>query len=220
MSRRFNDQPVNLIWRIPSPEQLSAARPMKQSFGQKFMETGAAFIRSAKELFAPATRSEPSSAAQAEAAAVSPDLPAEQHDHDNRSGAASSLEHVLPEPAPVVVPFVQNATTPNSSAAPTGTQLEEVAELRAYLLSQQQDIARLAAQVQELKSLVISQRQVLVYLGKELEAGSVSRMTESIASAVAKRSRPVRQKPAVKASEIKEKAGAQDNNPMQSSLNV
>ena len=193
---------------------------MKQSFGQKFMETGAAFIRSAREAFAPAARPESSSAGPAETAPGSHDSSAEQHDDDHHSGEASSGEDVLTQPAQVVVPFVQDATTPISSAATTGTQREEVAELRAYLLSQQQDIARLTEQVQELKSLVISQRQVLVYLGKEMEAGSMSRMTGSIASAVAKRSRPVRQKPAVKTSEIKEKAVAQDHDPIQSSLNV
>ncbi|MBH0177448.1 MAG: hypothetical protein HP491_06190 [Nitrospira sp.] len=42
MSRRFNDEPINLIRRIPSPEQLSSARPTKPSLGQKLMETGAA----------------------------------------------------------------------------------------------------------------------------------------------------------------------------------
>jgi hypothetical protein len=67
---------------------------------------------------------------------------------------------------------------------------------------------------------VISQRQVLVYLGKELETSSQSRMTGSIASAVAKPERPIRQKVVVKTSEIKEKAVAQDKNAMPSSLNL
>jgi hypothetical protein len=118
------------------------------------------------------------------------------------------------------MPSVRQATHSTPSAAPTGNYVEEVAELRAYLLRQQQDIARLAEQVQELKSLVISQRQVLAYLGKELEASSLSRMTGSIASAVAKPNRPVRQKVVVKTSEIKAKAVVQDNDPMLSSRNL
>jgi hypothetical protein len=93
----------------------------------------------------------------------------------------------------------------------------KVAELRAYILSQQQDIARLAEQVQELKSLIASQRHVFVSLGKELETGSRSRMG-SMALALAKRNRPVRQTPAMKSSEIDEKAVVQDTNSIAPSL--
>ena len=215
MLRRFNDQPVNLIWRIPSPEQLSAARPAKPSFGQTLMETGAAVVRSAKGLFAPPTPLEPPAAVPVDAGDVSRDVPTGQHDNDNRAGGELKAEEVLGQQAQTVAaPGVQMAANPLPSSAPLGAQLEEVAELRAFLLNQQQDIAHLAEQVQELKSLMVSQRQVLVYLGKELEAGSMSRMTGSIASDVAKRSRPVRRKPEVKASEIKETAVARDHDLM------
>lgn len=219
MSRRFNDEPINLIRRIPSPEQLSAARPTKPSFGQKLIETGAAFARSAMELFASPARQEPSATVPAETAMPSAD-PVEHDPSDSRFAGELNGDPILPHQAQVVMPFARQATGLVPPAKPVGHQVEEVAELRAYLLSQQQDIARLAEQVQELKSLVASQRQVLVYLGRELETNSQSRMTGSIASAVAKPERPVRQKVVVKTSEIKEKAVAQDKNPMPSSLNL
>ena len=219
MSRRFNDEPINLIQRIPSPEQLSSARPTKPSFGQKLMETGAAVARSAMELFAPPARQEPSVTVPTEAAL--PHVVPEAHDHrDHGFVEESNVEHALPHQSQVVMPRVRQATNSTPSAAPTGNYGEEVAELRVYLLRQQQDIARLAEQVQELKSLVVSQREILAYLGKELEASSLSRMTGSIASAVAKPNRPVRQKVVVKTSEIKAKAVAQDNDPMLSSRNL
>ena len=213
MSRRFNDEPINLIQRIPSPEQLSSARPTKPSFGQKLMETGAAVARSAMELFASPARQEPS-------ATVSYAIPEAQDHRDHSLAGGSNAEHALPHQTQVVMPFVQQTTQSSPSAAATGNHVEEVAELRVYLLRQQQDIARLAEQVQELKSLVLSQRQILAYLGKEVEANSLSRMTGSIASAVAKPNRPVRQKVVVKTSEIKAKAVVQDNDPMLSSRNL
>ncbi len=218
MSRRFNDEPINLIQRIPSPEQLSSARPTKPSLGQKMMETGAAVARSAMELFALPARQEPSATVPTEAAM--PCAVPEEPDHRDHSLAGeSNVEHALPHQTQVVMPFVQQATHSTPSAALTGHHVEEVAELRGYLLRQQQDIARLAEQVQELKSLVISQRQILAYLGKELEASSLSRMTGSIASAVAKPNRPVRQKAVAKTAEIKAKAIAQDNDPILSLQN-
>ena len=219
MSRRFNDEPINLIRRIPSPEQLSAARPTKPSFSQKLMDTGAAFARSAMELFAPPARQEPSATVPTEAAMPHAG-PAEHDASDHSLVGESNGEPILSHQAQTVMPFARQATGSKPPAPPVGHHVEEVAELRAYLLSQQQDIARLAEQVQELKALVISQRQVLVYLGKELETSSQSRMTGSIASAVAKPERPIRQKVVVKTSEIKEKAVAQDKNAMPSSLNL
>lgn len=219
MSRRFNDEPINLIRRIPSPEQLSSARPTKPSFGQKLMETGAAVARSAMELFAPPVRQEPSGTVPTEAAVSHAVAEAFDH-HDHSLAGESNVEHPLPHQTQVVMPGVRQAAHSTPSAAPTGNYVEEVAELRVYLLRQQQDIARLAEQVQELKSLVVSQREILAYLGKELEASSLSRMTGSIASAVAKPNRPVRQKVVVKTSEIKAKAVAQNSDPMLSSRNL
>lgn len=83
-------------------------------------------------------------------------------------------------------------------------QPEEVAELRAYILSQQHDIARLSAQVQELKSLLISQQQVLAYLGKDFESVPTTART-GVASAPAKRNRAGRDKPFAKETAVPRK---------------
>jgi hypothetical protein len=228
MSRRFSNEPINLIQRIPSPKQLSAARPTKPPFGHTVLETGAAFVRSAIEFFAPPLRSEPTATVQAESATAAEDVSAEQSDYDDWSDAEATIENVQEQQTEVMAPFVRSVTPPPQSAEPAGAHLEEVAELRAYILSQQQDIARLAEQVQELKSLIASQQHVFVSLiasqqhvfvslGKELETGSRSRMG-SIALALAKRNRPVRQTPAMKSSEIDEKAVVQDTNSIAPSL--
>ena len=217
MSRRFSNEPINLIQRIPSPEQLSAARPTKPPFGHTLLETGAAFVRSAIEFFAPPLRSEPTAMVQVESATAAEDVSAERSDDDNWSDAEATREDVQEQQTEVMAPFVRSVTAPPQSAEPAGAQLEEVAELRAYILSQQQDIAHLAEQVQELKSLMASQRHVFVSLGKESETGSRSRMG-SIALALAKRNRPVRQTSAMKGSEIDEKAVVQDNNSIAPSL--
>ena len=92
-----------------------------------------------------------------------------------------------------------------SMPEPIAIQGEEVAELRAYLLTQQQDIARLSAQLQELKSLVASQQQVLVYMGKDLEMNSLSPMTGGVASASGKRHRPAREKASMKDKTVPQK---------------
>jgi len=114
----------------------------------------------------------------------------------------------------VAAPCREEEVNPAQPAAmPIGVLPEEVAELRAYLLSQQQDIARLSAQIQELKSLVVSQQQVLVYLGRELEVSSLSSMTAGVASAPAKRNRTIRQK-----SGMKDKGVAQQDVPKPSLL--
>jgi len=52
MSRRYSDQPINLIARIPSPEQMSAARPKQRSFIQLVMESGATCARGIADMVA------------------------------------------------------------------------------------------------------------------------------------------------------------------------
>jgi hypothetical protein len=177
MSRRFSDEPINLIRRIPTPEQLSAARPSKRSFGQALKDTGAAWLRRCAEVVATCAGS---------------GHPAQETLRESRAADDAAAPIMDGEPSPKRAVAAQ--------AGPTAAvQPEEVAELRAYILSQQHDIARLSAQLQELKSLVVSQQQVLVYRGKELE-GAPTSMT-GVASGPAKRSRALREK-----SYIKEKA--------------
>jgi hypothetical protein len=76
-------------------------------------------------------------------------------------------------------------------------QHPELAELRASILAQQQELAHMSAQIQELKALVVSQQQVLMFLGKELDTTQVPSET-AVASAPAKRARVIRTKSAAK----------------------
>jgi len=48
--------------------------------------------------------------------------------------------------------------------------IEEVHALRSQLTSHQDELIRVTAQMEEVKALVLSQQQVLLHLGKELEA--------------------------------------------------
>ena len=78
--------------------------------------------------------------------------------------------------------------------------LEDVIALRTELLAHQQEVARLSAQLQELKSMVGSQQQVLVYLGQELETQQMPiRAAAAQAAPPAKKARVVRAKSASKA---------------------
>ena len=49
-SRRFSDAPINLIARIPTPEQISAARIEKRSFSENLKESGAICFRRVAEM--------------------------------------------------------------------------------------------------------------------------------------------------------------------------
>lgn len=185
MSRRFSDEPINLIHRIPTPEQLlAAARPSKRSWGQAVIETAAGWAQGLAVAIRQITGSRGTAeiAMSGQAATQQPDV----------------MEHVRQRSASPGVPRQPMSTAAVAQPArpfDAAVQPEEVAELRAYILSQQQDIARLSAQLQELKSMVVSQQQVLVYMGKELEAAPT--MT-GVASAPAKRNRAVREKPYAK----------------------
>lgn len=220
MSRRFSNEPINLIHRIPTPEQLSSARPSKRSFRQVIVETRAACVRAVSELFTQITRLGRMTQTMVGAKTASQGGLDEHIDEpiasmlDHLDEGLDKLDVVRQRTQAVTTPYSEGEVNPPQLAAMLdGVQPEEVAELRAYLLSQQQDIARLSAQIQELKSLVVSQQQVLVYLGRELEVSSLSPMTAGVASAPAKRNRRVRQK-----SGMKDKAGAQKDVPRPSSL--
>ncbi len=223
MSRRFSNEPINLIHRIPSPEQLSAARPLKRSFGQTLVETGAALVRAVVELWSRVIQLGRRADTAVDAESVSRDG-LDEHTDERIAGMIEHLDEGL-EKSDLALQQIHAVTSlcceekmnpPQGGVTPDGVQPEEVAELRAYLLSQQQDIARLSTQMQELKSLLVSQQQVLTYLGKELEIGSPSPMTGGVAFAAEKRNRTVRQKPVMKNKAVPQK----DNNPKRPSLSL
>jgi hypothetical protein len=205
MARRFSDEPINLIHRIPTPEQLASARPLNRSWNQVIAETVATYVRTTADMIAQVTGICRMTQAKVEAGRGPTDHPDEfsaapATDSSAPFDAGANESTVIDQPIEAAArPGSQEDMNPSQSVpTPTAVQPEEVAELRAYLLSQQQDIARLSVQIQELKSLVVSQQQVLLCLGKELESRPVSPLMQGVASAAPKRNRPVRQKPMVK----------------------
>jgi len=56
MSRRFSDDPVNLIDRIPTRAQLSAARPPQRAWARTILESGATCARGVAEAMAQVRR--------------------------------------------------------------------------------------------------------------------------------------------------------------------
>lgn len=197
MSRRFSDQPINLIHRIPTPEQLSAARPAPRSFLQAMLESGAACARGIAELFSRIPRA-------CAARVIEPEPPrGENPERQARTHSAKQEESLV-----ATHRTARSGVTEQPAPASSIMQADEIAELRGYLLTQQQDIARLAAQIHELKSLVIAQQQVLLYLGKDLEQSTSGSLPSGVASGPSKRHRPVREKSSSKERPVVRKEGA------------
>ncbi len=203
MPQRFNKEPINLIHRIPSQKQIDEARPTNAPYGQFLLQAAAICWSKVVEFFARVTRYEDEAPPPATATAdphpinltmeqteIKPDQIAE-----NMSCATAGEEQAREIETTAIE---EGAILPLSVSATALVRPEEVAELRAFLLGQQEDIARLSTQILELKSLVVSQQQVLVHLGKELEAGAFSAATSESIAASAKRNRVVRKKPILK----------------------
>ncbi|MDF0664838.1 MAG: hypothetical protein P0119_02055 [Nitrospira sp.] len=191
MAPRFNKEPINLIHRIPSQKQIDEARPVPAPYGQLLLDAGAVCWRKVVELFAYVTRYEDEATSRVRKPLALPDRTIEraairQADVQQNGKLVQEANH-QPE---ATVTILQKP-----AQAPTLVQSEEVAELRACLVGQQDEIARLTSHIQELTSLVSSQQQVLVHLGEELEAGTFSTTTTGTAAATVKRNRIGRKKP-------------------------
>jgi hypothetical protein len=183
MAPRFNKEPINLIHRIPSQKQIDEARPVAPPYGQILLDAGAVCWRKLVELVAYVTRYEDETPRVRQPLA----LPDRTERTANRQDSAQKTESSAGEK----VTILQQPAHP----AMTLVQSEEVAELRNCLVGQQDEIARLSSHIQELTSLVTSQQQVLVHLGKELEAGTFSTTPTGTAAATIKRNRIGRKKP-------------------------
>ncbi|MEK9142838.1 MAG: hypothetical protein AAB308_17430 [Nitrospirota bacterium] len=194
MAPRFNKEPINLIHRIPSQKQIDEARPVATPYGQILLNAGAICWRKVVDLFAYVTRYEDETHPRLRKPLALPDRTMERTTIQGQgpvqsNGVEKSIQEVespvtakvtiLPQPSPALV------------------QSKEVAELRACMIGQQDEIARLTSHIQELASLVTSQQEVLVHLGKELEAGTFSPVSTGTAAASLKRSRIGRKKPTV-----------------------
>lgn len=207
MSRRFSNEPINVIRRIPSPEQLDAARPVKRPLGKKFGKTAASLARSVGELLGHirsqrtiAGLSEPHAALQdgmEESPTGISEVICESSDQAVRVVAprlAMPRETAHPESKPYQVNHVPDA--------PPSIHPDELAELRGYLLKHQQDIVRLTARIQELTSLVMSQQHVIEYLGKEMGIVPESCCAGGVASAIAKQNTSCRPGPMTNEKEV------------------
>jgi hypothetical protein len=204
LSRRFSDQPVNLIHRIPTPDQISATRPVKRTFSQNVADTMAGCVRAVLGFFSPVKGPEQ----MPEAVTAANDTEQDYLDQYENELITERLSTEEKQESATVAPLQSQKAVetqadeghgpypniPQASVMPETVQPEEVAELRGYLLTQQQDIVRLSAQIQELKSMVVAQQQVLGYLGRELDAGDLSSLSKTVATASTTRNRPVRQK--------------------------
>lgn len=197
MAPRFNKEPINLIHRIPSQKQIDEARPVATPYGQILLNAGALCWRKVVDLFAYVTRYEDEIHPRLRKPLALSDRTME---HSTIQGQGPVWSNGVGEP-------IQEAESPvaakvtilqQPSPVPAHVQSEEVAEIRACMVGQQDEIARLTSHIQELTSLVASQQEVLVHLGKELEAGTFSPVsTTSTAAASLKRSRIGRKKPTV-----------------------
>ena len=191
MAPRFNKEPINLIHRIPSQKQIDEARPVPAPYGQLLLDAGAACWRKMVDLFAYVTRYEDETSPRVRKPLALPDRTMERtmtHQDHVQSNGKRVQEAEGPSAAKITI-------LQKPAQAPTFVQSEEVAELRSFLVGQQDEIARLTSHIQELTSLVSSQQQVLVHLGKELEAGAFSTTSTGTAAASVRRSRIGRKKP-------------------------
>lgn len=223
MGRRFNDEPINLIRRIPSPEQLDAARPAKPTFGQLLSQKGAAVVRSVMEAFSSPAKTERQPDSQDDNVTLQDRFSEERSclalESESCHAEGSGGEHVAqrqPQTMAACSHSDEAAMFPLRSVSGVSYE-EEIGELRTFLLRQQQDIVRLAAQIQDLKAIVHSQQQVLLCFEKESEMTPAPFREERVASAVTKGNTliRIRQKPVVI-----EKAMAEKDKPMRASLNL
>ncbi|MDH5738767.1 MAG: hypothetical protein OEY77_00415 [Nitrospira sp.] len=204
MAPRYNQEPINLIHRIPSQKQIDEARPVPPPYGQFLLEVGAKCWRSVLEFLARVTRYEdetPSSVqtttglqnGQALSAMAQPTTQSEQVVECVKSEIAVAVQ--VDETRN---PAVQDGAISQQGAAPTVVQPEVISELRSFLIRQQDQIAYLSSEIAQLKSLVVSQQQVLVHLGEELEAETFPTVATGMGPNPAKRGRIVRKNPITK----------------------
>ncbi len=167
MSRLFSDAPINLINRIPLPEQISAARPPKRSLGRALVETGVGCIPGVAKVIAQFRQLGriPSTAVSGGAASSDSSLRRTKEwvgtctrtlasrwsrSYDKLAERISNLVVTVQPVRPVSSPpsEMPSEAPPVVAAIAPSIQHEELVELRTYTLSQQEDISRLSAELQ------------------------------------------------------------------------
>ena len=201
MPPRFNKEPINLIHRIPSQKQIDEARPVPPAYGQVLLQAGALCLNKVRNFITNVVQYVGDTSARVRKKPLAlPDWTKERHETIERFGGQGVGQvNVVEEHTQVAA----TSLAPNVTIlqTPTPVQSGEVADLRACLVGQQDEIARLTSHIQELTSLVSAQQQVLVHLGKELETGEFSATSNGTAAATVKRNRVGRKKPAVNESQ-------------------
>jgi hypothetical protein len=198
MAPRYNQEPINLIHRIPSQKQIDEARPVPPPYGQFLLEVGAKCWRSIGEFLARVTRYEdetPSSVQTTTGLQNSQALSAMAQtttQSDQAVACVNSESAVAVRAKETHNPAVQEGAIPQQGAGPTVVQPEVISELRSFLIRQQDQIAHLSSEIAQLKSLVVSQQQVLVHLGQELEAETFPTVATGMGPNPAKRGRIAR----------------------------
>lgn len=195
MPPRFNKEPINLINRIPSQKQIDEARPVPPAYGQVLLQAGAMCLGKVRDFFAHVAHYVGERSARVRKPLALPDWTKDRLEVVERFGGhgTSRVNMVVGEqPQPAATPSAPHVTILRQAAP---VQSGEVADLRACLVGQQDEIARLTSHIQELTSLVSAQQQVLVHLGKELETGEFSATSNGTAAATVKRNRVGRKKP-------------------------
>lgn len=189
MSHRSHDDPIYLIRRIPPVDQLEAARPGTRSLGERLGRAATSLARLVAQRFTSSSR--PQHAAGSREAPLSPyqggpddvlyDVMAETGVEAKREGVEQEGGEKVNEKGPTVIKEGRDGEQTSGIDGPaelaSGPPLvhpEEVAELRAFLLQQQQDIVRLASQIQELRSLVSVQQRVIAQLIETLSPNTDS----------------------------------------------
>ncbi len=196
MPPRFNKEPINLIHRIPSQKQIDEARPVPPAYGQVLLQAGALCLSKVRNLFTHVVRYVGDTSARVRKPLALPDWTKERIETGERfRDAGTARMNVIEERTPVG----EHSLAPNVTILqnPSPVQSKDVDELRACLVGQQDEIARLTSHIQELTSLVSAQQQVLVHLGKELETGEFSTASNGTAAATIKRNRVGRKKPTI-----------------------
>ncbi len=203
MAPRYNQEPINLIHRIPSQKQIDEARPVPPPYGQFLLEVGAKCWRSVVEFLARVTRYEDETPSSIQTTGLQ-NGQALSATAQAATQSEQVVECVNSETAVAVRinethnPTVQEGVIPQQGAAPTVVQPEVISELRSFLIRQQDQIAHLSSEIAQLKSLVVSQQQVLVHLGQELEAETFSTVATGMGPNPAKRGRIARKQPTSK----------------------
>ncbi len=192
MARRFSDDPVNLIQILPSRGKVTTSNPLRPSFSRFALEAGATVARSLAHVLMLWSKSlrvvrvdvdrqvkDLRQGVDRGVAWVAASLRRARrwiaHSTNDAKDWGKRTWHEMRTPVYPPAPAVEPSSNTNRGlvsviqcATPEVTS--ELGQLRAHVVTQEQDLARLTSQVMELRALAMSQQQVLLYLGKELDA--------------------------------------------------